>query len=197
MEVQLSKLVLGESDPVTVFFEFGPHFRSVQCLKATLRVHVAVRDFMGLTIERLEQEVLCETKVKPLLQREQIVIGLANYKDIVRKARREYQLDLQLGESPLIKNEFGVKPLNHKRVALDLGEIPKRPGQMLFRGPQNNFFAKQALHCLELASCNGAVIQSSFSVEVEIECSQMFFGKKTHSISYPVHFYTDPKGRGG
>jgi len=144
-------------------------------------------------VDRLEQEVLCETKLKPLLQREQIVIDQANYKEIVRKARREYQLDLQLGESPLLKNEFGVKPLNHKRVAQDLGEIPKRPGQMLFRGPQNNFFTKQALHCLELASCNGTVIHSSFSIDVEIECAQMFFGKKVYSVSFPVNFYTCSK----
>ena len=139
--------------------------------------------------------MLCETKVKPLLQREQIVIDLANYRELVRKARREYQLDLQLGESPLLKNEFGVKPLHHKRVALDLGELPKRPGQMLFKGPQNNFFAKQALHCLELASCGGAAVQARFSVAVEIECAQLFFGRKTHAISYPVCFYAEPRGR--
>ena len=47
VEVQLSKLVLGERDPLTVFFAFGPHFKSVQSLKAALRVHVRVQDLRG------------------------------------------------------------------------------------------------------------------------------------------------------
>lgn len=53
--------------------------------------------------------MISETKLKPFLQREQIVIDQAAYKEVVRKAKQEYQLDLQIGESPLIKNEVGIE----------------------------------------------------------------------------------------
>lgn len=37
------------------------------------------------------------------------MIDQENYKELVQKAKQEYQLELQLGESPLIKNEVGIQ----------------------------------------------------------------------------------------
>lgn len=107
---------------------FGSSYKSISSIKATLIVRIQVYDLLNPNkiLEEFEHAIIPAAKVKPFLQRETLSIDLENYKEVVEKAKDDYNLEVQLDGHPLIKNEIAIKTLDRKRVQLDGNEVQKR-----------------------------------------------------------------------
>jgi hypothetical protein len=97
--------------------------KQIQAIKLSLIVRIEIRDLNKRIIESTDTEVLSATKLKPFNKKEQLVIDLEKYKEIVEAAKNEFKLHMRLDYSAgLLKNENPIKTMNVKRANRDRDE---------------------------------------------------------------------------
>ena len=90
-------------------------------------------------------------------------------------------------------NDNPIKTLDVKRANKERDETVKKSAESLSKSRKLLYFTRQSLSCLEIASCSGTMLKSSFFIEVQIESSQLF-SNKINSIRFPIKFLKQEGG---